>query len=143
MIESTLILIVSGGFSPRKQPCAALAHDSNMKSTVLCDNRFHKTDRTLTRPTSNILLKSAEPVKASSYLTSSGAFVHTGLKEQHLGGSRSRSRDETQEVAPTRLLCALRQADWTNLSLRFETELAAEAHVLRSLIYRNLREVQK
>ena len=47
MIESTLILIVSDGLSPRKQPCAALAHDSNMKCNVLCNNRFHKPDRTL------------------------------------------------------------------------------------------------
>lgn len=47
MIESTLILIVSGGSSPRKQLYVMLAHDSNMKCNLLCNNRFHKPDRTL------------------------------------------------------------------------------------------------
>ncbi len=47
MVKSILILIVSDGLSPRKQPCAALAHDSNMKCNVLCNNRFHKPDSTL------------------------------------------------------------------------------------------------
>jgi len=47
MIKSTLILNASDGLSPQKQPCAALAHDSNMRCNLLCNNRFHKPDRTL------------------------------------------------------------------------------------------------
>lgn len=46
MTKSTFILIVSGGLSPRNQPCVGLAHNSNMKCNVLYDNRFHKSDRT-------------------------------------------------------------------------------------------------
>jgi hypothetical protein len=45
--KTTLIPIVSVGLSQVKQPLAAFTHDSNMKYTVIFDNRFHQSDSTI------------------------------------------------------------------------------------------------